>query len=157
MTLNVEDPADSFFVVFRESPVWPAVVSTQRDGRDISVDSVKLAYGPEGQLIVEDEQVKSFRGTAYYKTAFAAAPQFLTKGPQVYLELGSVNVMAKVTVNDQAFDTLWMPPFQVDVTELLSRNNNELEIEVTSRCPDNAPGLLGPVQLTAGARMELKK
>jgi hypothetical protein len=53
-------------------------------------------------------------------------------GQRVTLDLGAVSVMAKVKLNDQVFDTLWMPPFTLDVTEALKPGANNLQVLVTS-------------------------
>ena len=48
------------------------------------------------------------------------------------LDLGRVEVMAKVTLNGRAYDTLWMTPFTRDVTDALKPGKNTLAILVTS-------------------------
>jgi len=50
----------------------------------------------------------------------------------VYLDLGKVEVIAKATLNGKAYDTLWMPPFRLDVTEVLKPGENKLQVLVTS-------------------------
>ena len=43
-----------------------------------------------------------------------------------------LEAMAKVTLNGRVFDTLWMPPFSLDLTDALKRGENHLQILVTS-------------------------
>jgi hypothetical protein len=102
-----------------------------------------------------DERAKRFTGTADYKTSFKCESKWLKKGKRVYLDLGNVNVMASLTINGKAMETLWMPPFRVDITELLVRGQNSLNVKVTSTNPCTSPGMLGPVQLIIDTRKEL--
>jgi len=37
-----------------------------------------------------------------------------------------------VTLNGKTYDTLWMPPFIVDVTDALKEGQNKLAVRVTS-------------------------
>jgi hypothetical protein len=53
----------------------------------------------------------------------------------VKLDLGKVNVMATVTLNGKAFETLWMPPFELDVTKALQPGENRLRVQVVSTIP----------------------
>ena len=68
------------------------------------------------------------------------------------MDLGSVNVMAGITVNGKTLDTLWMPPFKADITELLKKGQNKLNLEITSTSPCVSPGLLGPIRLITTVR-----
>lgn len=54
------------------------------------------------------------------------------KNQRVMLDLGKVEVMAQVTLNGKTFDTLWMPPFAVDVTDALKPGENRIAVRVTS-------------------------
>jgi hypothetical protein len=53
----------------------------------------------------------------------------------VKLDLGQVNVMATVTLNGKAFETLWMPPFELDVTQALQPGENRLRVQFVSTVP----------------------
>jgi hypothetical protein len=59
-------------------------------------------------------------------------PADFGKGQKILLDLGSVEVMAKVTLNSNEFATLWMPPFVLDVTDAVKRGENKLSVLVTS-------------------------
>lgn len=48
------------------------------------------------------------------------------------LDLGNVEIMAQVTLNGKTYDTLWMPPFTLDVTDALKSGTNRLAVRVTS-------------------------
>ncbi len=66
-----------------------------------------------------------------FETAFAMPADF-GKGQRIRLDLGAVEVMAKVTLNGQDFATLWMPPFVLDVTGSLKPGSNKLQVLVTT-------------------------
>ena len=51
---------------------------------------------------------------------------------RVVLDLGNVEIMARVTLNGKSFGTLWMPPFRLDVTDALKKGQNKMAVRVTS-------------------------
>jgi hypothetical protein len=104
---------------------------------------------------LHDDRAKAFTGTAGYETTVPIHPEWLKEGSRVYLDLGNINVMAGITVNGETLETLWMPPFRADITELLQEGENVLEVRVTSTNPCRSPGMMGPVQLIIAERKEL--
>lgn len=48
------------------------------------------------------------------------------------LDLGNVEIMAQVTLNGKTYDTLWMPPFTLDVTDVLKTGKNKIAVRITS-------------------------
>ncbi len=77
-----------------------------------------------------DEGVRHFSGTATYSGRFqwSAAPA----GSRVILDLGDVQVMARVKLNGRDLGLVWRPPYRVDVTGLLKPGSNSLEVAVTN-------------------------
>ena len=99
----------------------------------------------------DDPGVRFFSGTATWSADFriprvpglAAAGQ--PGGRRVYLDLGQVEVIARVRVNGSDLGTLWARPFRVDITGALRDGaHNRLEVEVTSLWPNR---LIGDEQL----------
>lgn len=82
-------------------------------------------------------------------------PSGFGKAQRMYLDLGKVEVMAKVTLNGEAFDTLWMPPFTLDVTDVLKSGENKLQVLVTSTSKGK-PKLGKVVQLKTTTRKTIK-
>lgn len=76
-----------------------------------------------------DEGIKYYSGTAVYNQTFDAGD---TSGKQLYLNLGQVNVMAKVWLNDKEVGTVWTYPWQLDVTDYIKSGANKLKIEVVN-------------------------
>jgi len=73
-------------------------------------------------------------------------PKSVGKNQRVILDLGKVEIMAQVTLNNKTYDTRWMPPFTLDVTDALKSGINRLAVRVTSTTAGK-PKLGGTVQL----------
>jgi len=79
-----------------------------------------------------DAGVRHFSGTAAYRKTFAAPAELLRPGRTVWLDLGKVCVMARVSLNGRDLGRLWKPPFRVEVTGVLKPGANALEVEVVN-------------------------
>jgi len=79
-----------------------------------------------------DESVRHFSGTAAYRKTFLVPDGWLGKRQRVYLDLGRVAIMARVTLNGETLGTLWKPPFRVEVTKAIKPGQNVLEIDITN-------------------------
>jgi len=75
-----------------------------------------------------DESVRHFSGIATYGCTFQAPPE----AERVFLDLGRVAVMARVSVNGRELGTLWKAPFRLDITSALRPGENRLEIAVAN-------------------------
>lgn len=75
--------------------------------------------------------VKHFSGTATYSREFQI-PYQLKENQRLYLDLGSVEVIASVVLNDKDLGVLWKRPYRVDITEALRSGSNRLSIKVTN-------------------------
>ena len=76
--------------------------------------------------------VKYFSGAATYTKTFDAPGELAGEQRRVYLDLGSVKVMARATLNGKDLGSLWKAPFRVDVTEFLKPKANTLEVTVVN-------------------------
>jgi hypothetical protein len=80
-----------------------------------------------------DPAIKHFSGTAVYRKSFAWVPSpDATLKTQTLLDLGNVRDLATVRLNGIALGTLWLPPYQVDVSAAVKPGENRLEIEVVN-------------------------
>jgi hypothetical protein len=75
-----------------------------------------------------DEGVKHFSGIATYSGTF----QVPAETSRVFLDLGRVAVMARVTLNGRALGTLWKAPFRLEITPALRPGKNRLEVAVAN-------------------------
>jgi len=88
--------------------------------------------------------VKYFSGTAAYSRTLEVPAEFLAADKRVVLDLGRVEVIARVRVNGKSFPLLWKEPYRLDVTGAVHAGANPLEIEVTNLWPNR---LIGDEQL----------
>lgn len=95
-----------------------------------------------------DPGVKYFSGTAIYQCRFDVPAELLTADHQIELDLGSVAIMANVTLNGRPLGVLWKSPFRLDVTAVLPAGQNTLEIAVANLWVNR---LIGDQQLPADA------
>jgi hypothetical protein len=84
-----------------------------------------------------DRQIRHFSGTAVYSNRFQLPA---TLPEQILIDLGRVEVMARVRLNGRDLGILWRPPFIVDATTAATTGNNELEIEVVNLWPNRLIG-----------------
>ena len=75
--------------------------------------------------------VRYFSGTATYQTNFSI-PKKSIAGKRWFLDLGIVEVMAEVFVNEKSLGILWKRPYEVDITEAIREGKNSLTIQVTN-------------------------
>jgi len=73
---------------------------------------------------------KAFSGTAVYRTTFNIGN--IADQAKYLLDLGRVEMIAKVSLNGKEVATKWTYPYQMDITEYLQPGENRLEVAVTS-------------------------
>jgi hypothetical protein len=79
-----------------------------------------------------DPGVKYFSGAATYFKKVDISPEMLGKNRRLYLDLGTVKIMAEVTMNGKSCGTLWKTPFRVDITDAAKSGENILEVKVVN-------------------------
>ena len=151
-------PSGSVFVVFREPAQGPGpgLQEVKPEGppaQVLSLDGpweVRFLSGrgaPEQstfkKLISWPEHahpgIKYYSGTAEYRTVLNAPDNFTTqqlnnsgKGSRLFLDLGRVEVIAEVRVNDQELGVLWTPPYRLDITRCLKPGRNTVTVQVAN-------------------------
>ncbi|MDP4174660.1 MAG: glycosyl hydrolase [Bacteroidota bacterium] len=75
------------------------------------------------------KEVSSFSGTARYKIRFQN-PRPGTKN--WILDLGKVCESARIKINGHAIGSLWASPFNISFGDVLTKGENELQVEVTN-------------------------
>ncbi len=95
--------------------------------------------------------VKYFSGTATYTTSFEGPPPSEPSGRRWFLDLGDVQVIARVELNGCDLGTYWKPPFCIDVTDALTSGQNALAVHVTNLWPNR---LIGDEQFPDDAQWE---
>jgi hypothetical protein len=99
-----------------------------------------------------EEGIKYYSGTAVYRKTFdldeSTASAAKDKKP-LYLDLGTVDYLARVRLNGKDLGILWTAPWRVDITDAVNAKGNELEIEVVNTWLNR---LVGDARLPAEKR-----
>jgi hypothetical protein len=84
--------------------------------------------------------VRYFSGMATYDKKIAVPREILGKQRRVYLDLGTVAVMARVKLNGKDLGVLWKPPYRVEITGAVQAGENSLAIGVVNLWPNRMIG-----------------
>ena len=140
-------PYESAFVVFRRPATkaegtglqlnYPVLQTLVRLDAPWKVFFEEKRRGPASQTFArledisknENPDIRYYSGTIWYETEFK-----LKKKPEgeLYLNLNDVGVMAKVKINGQYAGGVWTAPYRVNVTDLVRKGKNKVEIEVVT-------------------------
>jgi hypothetical protein len=91
-----------------------------------------------------DSGVRHFSGTATYQKTLTIDAARFGAGRRLTLDLGDVQVMARVTLNGRDLGILWRAPYAIDITDAARPGDNTLEIAVVNLWPNR---LIGDEQL----------
>ncbi len=78
------------------------------------------------------DSIRHFSGTATYTRTVQIDSAQLARDTVAELDLGDVQVVAELRVNDRDFGVLWKPPFRRDITAALRPGANTLTVRVTN-------------------------
>jgi len=92
----------------------------------------------------EDETTKTFSGTGLYRIDFVLPVEYLASNQKIYLDLGKVGNIAEVSINGKQAGIIWMRGQKPDVTELLVKGKNHLEIMVTNTLINRIAAMKAP-------------
>jgi len=87
-----------------------------------------------------DAGVRFFSGTASYRKAVRVDPALLADGRRLTLDLGQVEVMARVILNGKDVGLAWKAPYRLDITDAARPGENALEVRVTNLWPNRLIG-----------------
>ena len=96
-----------------------------------------------------EDGIRHFSGHATYRKTFALPAAALAPGASLILDLGEVCDLAVVRVNGREVATLWLAPWQVDITSAAKPGANTLEIVVVNPWHNR---LVGDAALPAAER-----
>jgi len=139
-------PAQSYFIVFRKhskppkvsTKNFPEFKALQNITGPWKVEFEKDRGAPAGIVLRKleslhrhlDERVKHFSGTAFYRNSFEFEPG--EKQQDIFIDLGSVANLAEIRLNGKSLGFLWKPPFRINITKEIKREENLLEIAVST-------------------------
>lgn len=104
-----------------------------------TVDFLNKDIGPSEFIVMpqlsdwtlsNDERITWYSGTAVYKTSFTLDE--LPDQGSLFINLGDVGVMAKVTLNGEEIGGTWMAPFRISAGGAMKPGENTLEVEVVN-------------------------
>ncbi|HOW74170.1 MAG TPA: glycosyl hydrolase [Phycisphaerae bacterium] len=85
--------------------------------------------------------LKHYSGVATYRSSFNVdAAAISSAGSRLLLDLGKVEVMARVRVNGMDCGVAWTDPLRVDISRAVKPTGNVLEIEVANLWPNRMIG-----------------
>ncbi len=140
-------PYGSVFVVFRRTaesvPMVEQIPSPEKGREIVGPWEVHFTQGwgapPSKTFLklvswtdVEDKGVKYFSGIAAYHNTFDVNADRIGSGKQIILDLGQVRFVAEIYVNGQSQGIIWKPPYQVDITDAVKADKNQLVVEVAN-------------------------
>ena len=159
------EPYQSFFVVFRKPLVQAVTTGTKHDftstKREMELAGAwPVAFdpawgGPEKVYFekLEDwakrpeEDIRFYSGTAKYQKTFDLPRAAGADKTRRFLDLGTVDYLARVRLNGKDLGVRWTAPWQVDITDTVNAAGNELEIEVVNTWVNRMVGDAGlPVE-----------
>lgn len=96
-----------------------------------------------------DPGIRFYSGTATYQKSFQIPDELLQPEVSLELDLGTVCVIAEVTVNGKPMGTLWQAPFKIDLNGVVVPGVNQIEVNVTNLWPNR---LIGDEHLPSDAK-----
>jgi hypothetical protein len=90
--------------------------------------------------VSKDEAIKYYSGSAVYATTIEAPKKWIEPGLKLILDLGEVGDIAEVNVNGINTGILWKYPYQVDISGLLRKGQNKLQIRVINQWTNRLAG-----------------
>jgi hypothetical protein len=154
------DPTESYFVVFSpRDPNRPARVANQADFPALTpVANVSGPWsvvferqgGGTGEAINFDElsdwsqrpedSIRYYSGTATYSKIIQIPEALLEPKRPLYLDLGRVEVMASVSLNEKELGIAWKRPFRIAIADVAKPGANALVVRVVNLWPNRMIG-----------------
>ena len=88
----------------------------------------------------QNQGIKYFSGTATYTKSFNFNQGAPEKNKRIYLNLGDLQKVGDVWLNDQHLGIAWAKPYEFDVTGLLKAGENHLKIEISNTWSNRLTG-----------------
>ncbi len=86
----------------------------------------------ESWTSLPDKELNYFSGTGTYFKTISIPANSIKNGNQLFLDLGKVQVMAKVFVNGKDAGIVWKAPYRINISSLVHKGENSLKIEVVN-------------------------
>lgn len=145
----VMEPGQSWFIIFSDQKSGTSAENFESNFPEKetiidvkgpwTVDFANKKIGPDQPIVFEKlidlgksaaDNIRFYSGTMVYTADFDLAQ--VPDSKHVYIDLGEVKVIAHVKVNGQDAGGIWMSPWTADVTGMLKKGKNTVEIEVAN-------------------------
>jgi len=135
-------PYESGYVVFGDSPANVDKVASSFSNTKTLKDQWQVTFqkdrGAPAKATLsagnwaesDDTGIRYFSGTASYTQSFNIDKAM--RGKPVQLHIEDVRDVVEVVVNGQVVNTLWKPPFEVDVSDYLTAGENTVTLNITN-------------------------
>ena len=100
-------------------------------GNDIQKNINKTAYNLNSWTDSEIPAIKYYSGKATYRNNFDLSESQINKH-NLYLDLGNMQNIAVVYLNDKKVGTTWKAPYRLDISNFVKTGKNRLRIEVVN-------------------------
>jgi hypothetical protein len=154
VSLNLSGRQSAFIVFRKVTDITERIVPANKPLSVLTVEgpweiSFPPGLGAPEKIIMDtlksftlskDEGVKYFSGTAVYKNSFKVPKVMLQKDLKLVLDLGKVGDIAEVTINGSPVGILWNSPFCTDISGLIRKGTNIIEIKVTNEWTNRLAG-----------------
>jgi len=87
----------------------------------------------------DDPQIKYFSGKATYQNTFTLKKDQLTN-KKIMLDLGNVQDIAVISINEHTLPLSWYAPFEVDITPYVRDGKNTLSVDIVNLWPNRLIG-----------------
>jgi hypothetical protein len=94
----------------------------------------------ESWTVNPEAGIKYYSGTASYTKTINVPKSWLSEGTELILDLGKVGDIAEVFINNKPVGILWNAPFRTNITGLLKKGTNTIEIKVTNEWTNRLAG-----------------
>jgi hypothetical protein len=145
----------SAFIVFRKKSDLASRLTAQENAVEVACLNGPwvITFSPEmgapekiitdslkSWTISKDEGIKYYSGTAVYSIDFEYQKKLWPQGARLTLDLGKVCDVAEVIVNGIPAGVLWKAPFVTDISTMLRRGKNRIEIKITNEWTNRLAG-----------------
>ncbi len=137
-------PYESAFIVFAKENQWqPSKVTASREQTLLTLNkqwkiNFNVKWGGPEEFVTDSlfdwstskiEGIKFYSGTATYRQTF----EYDGGGQgKLFIDLGDVKNMASVRLNGKELGTLWTAPWSLEISQVIKKGKNEIEIEVVN-------------------------
>jgi len=129
-TENVGKAYEKNFPDFKQIQVIDNQWTVDFQNKEIGPKSLVKVKSLSDWSLSDNEKIRYYSGTAIYKSSFEISN--IPESEELFINMGDVNVMAKVKLNGVDIGGVWIAPYRLNINECLKEGKNTIEIEVVN-------------------------